>query len=179
MARHKCVVYVPNDQTIQQLTSFISPTSGEEEGQRKVMVVTGPSGSGKSSLIAYWWLSVKCKILNFLNIIIYYQKNRLNFLILDIDTINIPVFVHFIGSSLLASDFFCMVQCLFRRINSVILAHSGSALSLPETDDVIAEHMSLFLQEISKHTVCLLSISSCYYLYMLNFYLFKGNDYCF
>lgn len=61
LARHKCVVYIPDNNTLKQLNSFVSQTSRSEP----VLVVTGPSGSGKSSLIAYWWLSMKGDIPSF------------------------------------------------------------------------------------------------------------------
>lgn len=59
LARHKCVVYVPYVQTVQQLINFVSATNEPEEEKGKVMVVKGASGSGKSALVAHWWLSVR------------------------------------------------------------------------------------------------------------------------
>lgn len=156
VARHKCVVYVPDYQIVQQLKSFVSSNDAQEEN---VMAISGPSGSGKSSLIAHWWLSIKGTLLVFHFFPHVYT--------MEADSFSIPVFVHFIGSSLFASDFSCMILRLFKQVNSIVVAHGGSELSLPKTEDAITENISVFFQAVSKFTVSCLLFSSYASVYLI------------
>lgn len=45
------------------------------------------------------------------------------------------------------------MRYLFRQINSVVVAHGGSALSIPNTNNNIVENLSLFLKAISNYSV--------------------------
>jgi hypothetical protein len=56
-AHQKSLTYVPTSQCLQLLDEYIKPLEKADHG--RYLMVTGPSGSGKSSLIAHWWQASK------------------------------------------------------------------------------------------------------------------------
>lgn len=75
------------------------------------MLITGDSGSGKSSLLANWWR----------------QKSTSNH--------SRPIFVHFVGASTLASNFSTILLHLFEEINSHL--KEDKRLPLPNDKDLV------------------------------------------
>jgi hypothetical protein len=152
-AHQKCLTYVPNPQCLQFLNEFIqAPKNRDNNGHGKYLMIIGPSGSGKSSLVANWWQVSKGIIFHFCILgILYLIFCVLTFKILA--QLETPIFVHFVGSSAFASDFVSMILRLFKEINSIVVSYGGTALEIPTTENAIVEHISIFFQLIAKYKV--------------------------
>jgi hypothetical protein len=63
---------------------------------------------------------------------------------------NIPIFVHFVGSSSFTSDFDSMIIRLFKEINTIAVSCGGVELDLPNiTDESIVENIFAFFQLVA------------------------------
>lgn len=90
--------------------------------------MTGESGSGKSALIARWWML---------------RRN-----LTQISTK--PIFVHFAGASAYASTLLSIIKRLFLEINSVLYAHKKPRLSVPSTIIDLIDAIPQFFAAMSK-----------------------------
>ncbi len=120
-AHQRCVLYIPQPNYFSIIDDVCKTTQG-------YLWVVGESGSGKSSLMANWWRRRRESP---------QQKDEK------------PIFIHFVGASILASSFPDLIISLFREINICLKQMGESALAIPKEDSLVSS-IPNFLEAISQ-----------------------------